>query len=85
VNRLSAEALNRPRVVLVVGVVAVAVNVLFYFGYYLPRTAPLIKDIASISKSVPEAISRSFPEAILKLPSDSAPESPPLLQQQQYQ
>jgi hypothetical protein len=35
-------------VVLVVGVVAVAVNALFYFGFYLPRTAPLIKDIPSI-------------------------------------
>jgi hypothetical protein len=100
-NRLSTEALNKPRVVLVVGVVAVAVNVLFYFGYYLPRMTPLIEHIDSISKSpleaisksVPEAISKSLAEAPLESPSDSppespsgsSPESPPQQQQQQQQ
>ena len=37
------RTLNRPIVVLVVGVVAVALNVLLYFGYFLPRTAPLVE------------------------------------------
>ena len=61
-NRLE-EALNKPAVVLVVGVVAVALNALLYFGYYLPRTAPLIERIPSISASLPEAISKPFSEA----------------------
>ncbi len=78
-NRLE-EALNKPVVVLVVGVVAVALNALFYFGYYLPRTAPLIERIPSISKSLPEAIpeviSKSLPEASPESPSDSPPKSP---------
>jgi hypothetical protein len=76
--------------VLVVGMVAVAVNVLFYFGYYLPRTAPLMERISSISMSLPEAISKSLAQAPLesssdsppsKSPSGSAPESPPQQQE----
>jgi hypothetical protein len=82
VTRLE-EVLNKPRVVLVVGVVAVAVNVLFYFGYYLPRTAPLIERIPSISTSLPEAISKSFTEAYLVMPSDSPPPESSTPHQQQ--
>jgi hypothetical protein len=36
VRRLE-QKLNNPSVVLVVGVVAVALNVLLYFGYFVPR------------------------------------------------
>ncbi len=32
---------------LIVGVVAVALNVFLYSGYYLPRTTPLIEHMAS--------------------------------------
>jgi hypothetical protein len=70
-KRLS-EALNNPKVALVVGVVAVVVNGLLYFGYYLPRMTPLIEQIQSINKALPEAISKALPEA----PSGSPPESP---------
>src|SRR5918992_5047433 len=41
VSRLE-QTLNKPKVVLIVGVVAVALNVLLYFGYFLPRMTPLI-------------------------------------------
>jgi hypothetical protein len=41
-------------IVLVVGVVAVALNVLLYFGYFLPRMTPLIAHIHSIDTSLPE-------------------------------
>jgi hypothetical protein len=51
------QTLNKPIVVLVVGVIAVALNVLLYFGYFLPRTAPLVEQIYSIGTSLPEAIS----------------------------
>jgi hypothetical protein len=63
VTRLE-EALNKPRVVLAVEMVAVAVNALFYLGFYLPRM------------SLPEAIGGSFPKAILVVPSDPPPEFP---------
>ena len=86
------EALNKPKVALVVGVVAVAVNVCLYFGYYLPRTAPLIEQIQSgnVNKPLPEAISNSLPDAPpespsgspAESPSDSPPEFPPPRQQQ---
>lgn len=36
------QTLNKPIVVLVVGVVAVALNILLYFGYFLPRMTPLV-------------------------------------------
>jgi hypothetical protein len=98
VQRLPA-ALNKRSVVLVAGVVAVAVNLFLYFGYWLPRTTPLIERIPSISsKSIPEVISKSLPEASPESPSDSPPKSPsdsppgapppqqqaPTPQQQQY-
>ncbi|HYQ83525.1 MAG TPA: hypothetical protein VEP28_05915, partial [Rubrobacter sp.] len=53
------QSLNKPSVVLVVGVVAVALNILLYFGYFLPRTTPLVEQIYSIGTSLPEAISGS--------------------------
>jgi hypothetical protein len=37
-----------------VGVVAVALNVLLYFGYFLPRMTPLIAYINPIGISLPE-------------------------------
>jgi hypothetical protein len=61
VKRLE-QTLNKPIVVLVVGVIAVALNVLLYFGYFLPRTAPLVEQIYSIGTSLPEAISGSDSE-----------------------
>ena len=48
------QTLNKPKVVLVVGVVAVALNVLLYFGYFLPRMTPLIAHINPIGTSLPE-------------------------------
>jgi hypothetical protein len=57
-------------VVLVVGVVAVALNVLFYFGYHMSGT-PLIGHKFSIGAFLPEAIGTSEPEAR----SDSEPVS----------
>jgi hypothetical protein len=57
------QSLNKPAVVLVVGVVAVALNVLLYFGYFLPRTTPFVEQIYSIGTSLPEAISRSDSES----------------------
>ena len=56
------QTLNKPIVVLVVGVIAVALNVLLYFGYFLPRTTPLVEQIYSIGTSLPEAISKSDSE-----------------------
>src|ERR687889_827441 len=57
------HTLNKPVVVLVVGVVAVALNVLLYFGYFLPRMTPLIAHLSPIGVSVPEAISKLGTEA----------------------
>ena len=48
------QTLNKPIVVLVVGVIAVALNVLLYFGYFLPRMTPLITHINPIGTSLPE-------------------------------
>ena len=62
VSRLE-QTLNKPKVVLVVGVVAVALNVLLYFGYFLPRMTPLIAHINPIGTSLPEAIRNSDPKA----------------------
>src|SRR5215217_6306419 len=56
------QTLNKPIVVLVVGVIAVALNVLLYFGYFLPGTTPLVEQIYSIGTSLPEAISKSDSE-----------------------
>jgi hypothetical protein len=62
VSRLE-QTLNKPKVVLVVGVVAVALNILLYFGIFLPRMTPLIAHINPIGTSLPEAISNSDPKA----------------------
>jgi hypothetical protein len=62
VSRLE-QTLNKPKVVLVVGVLAVALNVLLYFGLFLPRMTPLIEHINPIGTSLPEAISKLGPEA----------------------
>jgi hypothetical protein len=62
VSRLE-QTLNKPIVVLVVGVIAVALNVLLYFGLFLPRMTPLITHINPIGTSLPEAIRMSDPEA----------------------
>src|SRR5215217_7395486 len=56
VSRLE-QTLNKPIVVLVVGVLAVALNVLLYFGVFLPRMTPLIAHLNPIGTSLPEAIS----------------------------
>jgi hypothetical protein len=56
------QTLNKPIVVLVVGVIAVALNVLLYFGYFLPKTTPLVEQIYSIGTSLPEAISKADSE-----------------------
>jgi hypothetical protein len=53
VSRLE-QTLNKPKVVLVVGVLAVALNVLLYFGLFLPRMTPLIAHINPIGTSLPE-------------------------------
>ena len=62
VSRLERK-LNNPKVVLVVGVGAVALNVLLYFGVFLPRMMPLIGNVYSIGASIPESIAANFPEA----------------------
>jgi hypothetical protein len=62
VSRLE-QTLNKPIVVLVVGMVAVALNVLLYFGLFVPRMTPLIAHINPIGSSLPEAISRLAPES----------------------
>ena len=69
------QALNKPIVVLVVGVVAVALNVLLYFGYFLPRMTPLIAHISPIGISVPEAISKLGTEAGSKADPEAASKS----------
>src|SRR5688572_13047330 len=61
VSRLERN-LNKPVVVLVVGVIAVALNVLLYFGYFLPRMTPLIAHVSPIGISLPEAISKAVPD-----------------------
>jgi hypothetical protein len=68
VTRLE-ETLNNPRVVLVVGAVAVALNVLLYFGVFLPRMTPLFGHVYAIGTSIPEAIAKLGPEASGKVDS----------------
>src|ERR671916_671106 len=65
------QTLNKPIVVLVVGVVAVALNVLLYFGLFVPRMTPLIAHINPIGSSLPEAISKLAPDESLESVSDS--------------
>src|SRR5918999_5109266 len=67
--------LNNPTVVLVVGVLAVAINVLLYFGYFVPRMTPLIAQINPVGTSLLEAISKSGPEAGSDPQAASKPES----------
>src|SRR5918999_58940 len=62
VSRLE-QTLNKPKVVLVVGVVAVALNVLLYFGYFLPRMTPLIAHINPIGTSLLDGIGKPGPQA----------------------
>jgi hypothetical protein len=62
VNRLE-QKLNKPMVVLIVGVAAVALNVLLYIGYQMSRTPPLNENIYSIGTSLPEAVGKSDPKA----------------------
>jgi MFS family permease len=77
------ETLNNPKVALVVGVVAVAVNGSLYFFYYLPRMTPLIEQIQSINKpfaevvSKPEVISEALPKVISKALPEAPSGSPP--------
>jgi hypothetical protein len=76
VSRLE-QTLNKPKVVLVVGVLAVALNVLLYFGLFLPRMTPLIAHINPIGTSLPEAISKSDPVDGSKSDSESSSNSGP--------
>src|SRR5215207_5139878 len=62
VSRLE-QKLNDPTVVLVVGVVAVALNVLLYFGYFLPRMTPLIAHINPVGSSLLDGIGKPGPQA----------------------
>jgi hypothetical protein len=69
VRRLE-QTLNKPILVLVVGVIAVALNVVIYFGYQMSET-PLIGHMYSIGASLPGDIGKSEPKAR----SDSQPAS----------
>ena len=73
VSRLE-ESYN-PRVVLVAGVVAVALNVLLYFGVFLPRMTPLIEHVSTIGTAPLEAIGNALPEAIGKSDPEARSES----------
>jgi hypothetical protein len=84
VGRLE-QTLNNPTVVLVAGVIAVTLNVLLYFGLFLPRMMPLIAHMNPIGVSRPEVIGESGPEASgesgpegsVESETDSPPDSPP--------
>src|SRR5918994_2977967 len=69
------QKLNKPIVVLVVGVIAVALNILLYFGYFLPRMKPLIAHVNPIGISLPEAISKAIPETGSKSDSETGSKS----------
>jgi hypothetical protein len=71
------RTLNKPVVVLVVGVIAVALNVLLYFGYFLPRMTPLIAHLSPIGVSVPEAIGKLGTEAESKSDPETGSKSDP--------
>jgi len=63
VSRLEYR-LNDPRIVLVVAAVAAALNVLLYFGVFLPRVTPLVGHAyAIVGTSLPGAISGLGSEA----------------------
>ena len=53
VSRLE-KTLNNPRVVLVAGMVAVALNILLYFGVFLPRMTPLIEHVVRVPRAIPQ-------------------------------
>ncbi len=71
------QTLNKPVVVLVVGVIAVALNVLLYFGYFLPKMTPLIGHINPIGISLPEVISKAVPETGSKPDPETGSKSDP--------
>src|SRR5918997_4037140 len=62
-----SDALNKPSVVLVVWVVLVAINVFFYFGYYLTKTpmatasSPPIEGVPFIAYSPPDSPTEQSP------------------------
>ena len=72
-----SDALNKPSVVLVVGVVLVAINVFFYFGYYLTKTpmatasSPPIEGVPFIAYSPPDSPTEQSPTD--KSPPEQAP------------
>ena len=86
-----SDALNKPSVVLVVGVVLVAINVFFYFGYYLTKTpmatasSPPIEGVPFIAYSPPDSPTEQSPTdksptdpvPTKQSPLESPPESPP--------
>ena len=74
VSRLE-KTLNNPRVVLVAGMVAVALNVLLYFGVFLPRMTPLIEHVSTIGTSPLEAIGNALPESIGRSDPEASSES----------
>jgi hypothetical protein len=77
VSRLE-RTLNKPIVVLVVGVIAVVLNVLLYFGLFLPRMTPLIAHIIPIGTSLPEeAPSLSEEPPIIATPLEPKPPQSP--------
>jgi hypothetical protein len=65
VSRLE-KTLNDPKVALVAGVVAVALNVLLYFVVFVPRVTPLVGQVyfhaGPIGASLPKASGKSNPE-----------------------
>src|ERR687894_745215 len=77
-----SDALNKPSVVLVVGVVLVAINVFFYFGYYLTKTpmatasSPPIEGVPFIAYSPPDSPTEQSPtdkSSTDKSPTDKSP------------
>ena len=55
--------LNNPRIVLAVGMFAVLLNVLLYFGVYVPRMVPAFGNLYAFGASIPEALGNPQPEA----------------------
>ena len=87
-----SDALNKPSVVLVVGVVLVAINVFFYFGYYLTKTpmstasSPPTEGVPFIAYSPPDSPTEQSPtdksstdkSSTEQVPTEQSPlESPP--------
>jgi hypothetical protein len=76
VSRLE-RTLNKPIVVLVVGVIAVVLNVLLYFGLFLPRMTPLIAHIIPIGTSLPEEPPIKTEPPIITTPLEPKPPQSP--------